>query len=230
MKKYVLLIAVAMLCAATFGQFEVMQNVFENTDFQPNYTKGSWVEYQLTDKDGEVNTLKFAVLNVDPEGKEPFVFESKITDAEGEWTITQFAAKDPLDRNSFSYMITQRKGDEPRKIKMGELNQMMKTEIEKNEGEQEDVTIATEENVAVEVPAGEFETVRVTVSNEDMTSDIWFSEEIVPFGMVKAEQKGEGKLELIAFGNDAKSEIEGKVIELNLPNLQNLMGGTKSAE
>lgn len=234
MRKYVVLIALAMLCVSAFAQMELMQNVFENTDFEPVYKEGAWAEYRLTNRDDKVSTLKFSVLEGNIEDDEPFVFEMKMTDEEGMWTITQFSGADPLDRETYSYMITQRKGDKARKMNVGELSKAMKNAQNtepKEEGEEtpDDLTIETAEYVEIEVPGGKFNTTQVTISNEEMTSKIWFSERVGPFGMVKAEQIGESKAELIAYGDDAESEIQGEVEEIELPNLQELMK-SKSAQ
>ncbi len=228
MKKYVLLIALAILCTQAFAQLEMMQNIFANTDFEPTYKEGSWAEYSIADKEGQSSTLKFSVLKGNPDKDEPFVFEMKMTDEEDNWTITQFAGDDPLDRGTYAYMITQTKGEQARKIPLGELSGLMKgAEEEADDDEMEeipdDLDIQIEEDILVQVPAGEFETIKVTFTDEEQVSNIWFSDKVGPFGMVKAEQNGEGAAELIAYGDKAESEITGKVQEIEMPNLKNLM-------
>lgn len=228
MKRFVLLLTIAMLSATAFAQLELIQNVFDNTEFTPNYSEGSWAEYKIIDKGGKASNLKFSVLKVDPEGKEPFVFEMKMTDSEGMWTITQFAGSDPMDKGSFSYMITQRKGETARKMDVGQMASSLGTvEPEKETAEAskaaEDISVEIEKDVVIEVPAGKFETVRATITNDEMVSHIWFSEKAGPFGMVKAEQIGQGGAELLAHGDKATSEITGKVEEVKLPNLENLI-------
>jgi len=220
MKKIVMALALMLLCSAVFAQLDLFQNIAENTDFKPDYKAGGWVEYNLTDADGEEATLKFSVLSGEPEGDEPFIFEYKITDSEGEWNLMQFQTEDPFDRDSYAYTIIQRKGDVARKMK---IPKMQGTAEAASEDEEPELVFETLDGVIVEVPAGTFETTQLIVTDEDMNSNIWLTEEIPLFGLVKAEQEGEGKAELAAFGDDAESEIEGKVVDIQIPNLENLM-------
>jgi hypothetical protein len=65
---------------------------------------------------------------------------------------------------------------------------------------------------SVTVPAGTFTAHHFQVSAEGSTADAWFAD-AVPGGMVK--QSGEGRsgkseMELVAFGNDAKTELDSK--------------------
>ena len=79
----------------------------------------------------------------------------------------------------------------------------------------------------VTVPAGTFETTKVTVVDKsrrkERTSVFYYTPE-VPLTMVKSENPDGGNLELIEYGDGAESEITGEVKKIEIPNLEELLG------
>ncbi len=228
MKNITVIATMIILCGATFGQMDLFNSISERVDLQPSYNAGSWVEYKIVDSEGEESIFKFSVLS-GGEDDEPFIFEYKTVDDEGVWSIMQFEAPDPMDKNSYSYMIMQRRGDVARKIPAAAALGT-ETAVSEDEVQEPEVDVTTKKNVKVEVEAGSFETTRIDIHDDDTDVSLWVTDEVPLFGLVKAGNivkdgnNEKGFVELTGYGLEgAKSEIEGEIQEIDLPNLQKLM-------
>jgi len=230
MKRIVPLFIALLLVSVSFAQLERLSSIPEIDDFEPSFQPGAWVEYEVFDSEKEeTSQMKFSVLSKEEcEDGDCFWFEFKVTEADGEWQILKLKGADPREKESLYSMIVQKKGEKPQQLdfmlprNMPTLQQEAEDEIEEDEEVELDYT--TEENVEIKVKAGTFNTTHIVMKEEKGTSDIWISEEVPMFGMVRAERGEEGYVELINYGDKgAKSEIQGKTERIEIPNLQQLM-------
>lgn len=234
--RFHILLLLAMLCVAAFGQFEMLSSLPNVPEVAMNYSPGSWVEYMIKNKEGQNQMFKFSILSAEKEGeKEYFWFELKSTDVEGKWTIFKFKSTDPKDQQSAVSLIIQTMNEPPKQMDfMLPANRPLAPGTEVNAPDEEEVVAVPEvkvevvKDVTIETPAGKFKCDKYTMIDETGKTEIWVTPEVPIAGVARAIRDGEGQTELVKYGKNAKSEISGDAQKIELPNLKELLKRPKN--
>jgi len=231
-RKFVATLFVIALCGTLFGQLDFFGYLPENLEYAPKFEPGAWVEYRITEEGKEAGSVKFSIISKEQrDGKEYFSFEYKMTDKEGNWTITNFSATDPDDKGTYVSLVVQRKGEEA--LRMDSMLETKEVAAKPTRAKKDETAAkySVEKGVQVSVPAGKFETDKVTIVKDEELTTAWVSSDVPIIGLVKAEQAEKGGVELIGYGSEgAKTEITGEIRDFETPALNNIMRMTVPPE
>ncbi len=173
-----------------------------------NPVVGKGAQYETTrpnDKDEKVHTMEMGVVGKETvDGKEGFWMQIVMTDAKG----GPMLAKALFSRDDFQLhkMIMQMKGQSPMEMP---FNPNTSHEMKMEESMKEWHLIGTE---SITVPAGTF--MCEHWRNDTKGSDLWASEKITPFGMVKQVSKNETMI-LTKLLSDVPDRITGPVTKFD---------------
>jgi len=197
-----------LLAAASSSQAQMGMDMFK----RPSITKvfhpvvGRGAVYLDTDKDGKTSrTSEIAVVAKESfEGKEGFWMQIYSTDSQGK----AFVGKSLITPGDFEFhrMIIQPPGQQAMEIPM-KMNAARKEKIEEHAAEWH--SVGTE---SVTVPAGAFSCEHWR--NDKTHAEIWTSDKVTPFGMVK-EISGNGNTQVLSkLLDNATDRITGPVKQL----------------
>ena len=197
-----------LLAAASSSQAQMGMDMFK----RPSITKvfhpvvGRGAVYLDTDKDGKTSrTSEIAVVAKESfEGKEGFWMQIYSTDSQGK----AFVGKSLITPGDFEFhrMIIQPPGQQAMEIPM-KMNAARKEKIEEHAAEWH--SVGTE---SVTVPAGTFSCEHWR--NDKTHAEIWTSDKVTPFGMVK-ETSGNGNTQVLSkLLDNATDRITGPVKQL----------------
>jgi len=197
-----------LLAAASSSQAQMGMDMFK----RPSITKvfhpvvGRGAVYLDTDKDGKTSrTSEIAVVAKESfEGKEGFWMQIYSTDSQGK----AFVGKSLITPGDFEFhrMIIQPPGQQAMEIPM-KMNAARKEKIEEHAAEWH--SVGTE---SVTVPAGTFSCEHWR--NDKTHAEIWTSDKVTPFGMVK-EISGNGNTQVLSkLLDNATDRITGPVKQL----------------
>jgi len=200
--------AAILLAAASSSQAQMGMDMFK----RPSITKvfhpvvGRGAVYLDTDKDGKTSrTSEIAVVAKESfEGKEGFWMQIYSTDSQGK----AFVGKSLITPGDFEFhrMIIQPPGQQAMEIPM-KMNAARKEKIEEHAAEWH--SVGTE---SVTVPAGTFSCEHWR--NDKTHAEIWTSDKVTPFGMVK-ETSGNGNTQVLSkLLDNATDRITGPVKQL----------------
>ena len=215
---YVLAILAAIsLAAASSSQAQMGMDMFKRPSimkvFHPVVGKGA--VYLDTDKDGKTSrTSEIAVVGKDSfEGKESFWMQFVSTDPQGK----TFIGKSLITPGDFQFhrMIIQPPGQQAMEMPT-RMNAARKEKIEENAADWH--TVGTE---SVTVPAGTFSCEHWR--NDKTHAEIWTSDKITPFGMVK-EISGNGDTQVLSkILDNATDRITGPVKQFDMQQMMEQM-------
>ena len=215
---YVLAILAAIsLAAASSSQAQMGMDMFKRPSimkvFHPVVGKGA--VYLDTDKDGKTSrTSEIAVVGKDSfEGKESFWMQFVSTDPQGK----TFIGKSLITPGDFQFhrMIIQPPGQQAMEMPT-RMNAARKEKIEENAADWH--TVGTE---SVTVPAGTFSCEHWR--NDKTHAEIWTSDKITPFGMVK-EISGNGDTQVLSkILDNATDRITGPVKQFDMQQMMQQM-------
>jgi hypothetical protein len=215
---YVLaMLAAISLAAASSSQAQMGMDLFKRPSimkvFHPVVGKGA--VYLDTDKDGKTSrTTEIAVVGKDSfEGKESFWMQFVSTDPQGK----TFIGKSLITPGDFQFhrMIIQPPGQQAMEMSP-KINIGRKEKIEENAADWH--TVGTE---SVTVPAGTFSCEHWR--NDKTHAEIWTSDKITPFGMVK-EVSGNGDTQVLSkILDNAIDRITGPVKQFDMQQMMQQM-------
>jgi hypothetical protein len=211
------MLAAISLTAASSSQAQMGMDLFKRPSimkvFHPVVGKGA--VYLDTDKDGKTSrTTEIAVVGKDSfEGKESFWMQFVSTDPQGK----TFIGKSLITPGDFQFhrMIIQPPGQQAMEMSP-KINIGRKEKIEENAADWH--TVGTE---SVTVPAGTFSCEHWR--NEKTHAEIWTSDKITPFGMVK-EFSGNGDTQVLSkILDNATDRITGPVKQFDMQQMMQQM-------
>lgn len=199
---------VAVLCAmamagAVNGQYPGMQG-------QPTMrgvwspVVGSGSAYQMVDKKGEKLDMEIAVVGSEMvEGQTGHWLEMTMPSREGQMVMKHLVVLKGKDA-AFLRMIIQQGADEPMEFSMEMLGMMGRgaQRAQKADAREGGTRVGTE---SITVPAGTFTCEHFKTSDGD---DIWVSDTVKPWGLVKATTK-DSSMTLMRTITGARTKIRG---------------------
>ena len=211
------ILAAISLAAASPSHAQMGMDMFKRPSitkvFHPVVGKGA--AYLDTDKDGKTSrTSEIAVVAKDSfEGKEGFWMQIVSTDPQGK----TFVGKSLITPGDFQFhrMIIQPPGQQAMEIPV-KMNAARKEKIEENAAEWH--SVGTE---SITVPAGTFSCEHWR--NDKTHAEIWTSDKVTPFGMVK-EISGNGSTQVLSkILDNATDRITGPVKQFDLQEMMQQM-------
>jgi len=211
------ILAAISLAAASPSHAQMGMDMFKRPSitkvFHPVVGKGA--AYLDTDKDGKSSrTSEIAVVAKDSfEGKEGFWMQIVSTDPQGK----TFVGKSLITPGDFQFhrMIIQPPGQQAMEIPV-KMNAARKEKIEENAAEWR--SVGTE---SITVPAGTFSCEHWR--NDKTHAEIWTSDKVTPFGMVK-EISGNGSTQVLSkILDNATDRITGPVKQFDLQEMMQQM-------
>ncbi|MDD5065864.1 MAG: hypothetical protein PHF84_02330 [bacterium] len=202
------------------------------------YKVGSWNEYKYYNEDNTFGAMKMSVVGQEGSAFWVETVTSGITGMKSkEKNIVKMLISADKEKSEVKRMIVQT-GTEPAKEMPANMMKMMggkgsgaSLEEMKNLKEfyakkgKDEVEITEKDNVTVKVPAGTFKTkyTRIIDKKANRTIELYFSESLLPAGIIKSLMNKKVQMELIKYGGKgAKSEITGKVEKTEMPNMPNM--------
>jgi len=213
----VAILAAISLAAASSSHAQMGMDMFKRPSitkvFHPVVGKGA--VYLDTDKDGKTSrTSEIAVVSKDSfEGKESFWMQIVSTDPQGK----MFVGKSLITPGDFQFhrMIIQPPGQQAMEMPM-KMNAARKEKIEENAADWH--SVGTE---SVTVPAGTFSCEHWR--NDKTHAEIWTSDKVTPFGMVK-EISGNGNTQVLSkILDNATDRITGPVKQFDMQQMMQEM-------
>lgn len=215
---YVLAVLIVLaLAAPQYASAQMGMDMFKRPSitkvFHPVVGKGA--VYLDTDKDGKNSrTSEIAIVGKDSfEGKESFWMQIVSTDSQGK----MFIGKSLITPADFQFhrMIIQPPGQQAMEMPM-KMNAARKEKMEENLNEWH--SVGTE---SVTVPAGTFSCEHWR--NDKTHAEVWTSEKVVPFGMVK-EISGNGSTQVLSkILENATDRITGPVKQFDMQQMMQEM-------
>ena len=211
------ILAAISLAAASPSHAQMGMDMFKRPSitkvFHPVVGKGA--AYLDTVKDGKASrTSEIAVVAKDSfEGKEGFWMQIVSTDPQGK----TFVGKSLITPGDFQFhrMIIQPPGQQAMEIPV-KMNAARKEKIEENSAEWH--SVGTE---SITVPAGTFSCEHWR--NDKTHAEIWTSDKVTPFGMVK-EISGNGSTQVLSkILDNATDRITGPVKQFDLQEMMQQM-------
>lgn len=218
----VLLVVAALLVAATPLAAQMMGMMPPTVSGVWNPTVGSGATYEMVDKNGQKQTLTFAIVGKeDSNGQTGYWQEFQMTDKSGKPVVVQLLmVKDGLQMTT-PKMILQSGSQPPMQMSMSTIMAMSSrggfTPPPPPKADFRD----TAERVGVEsvtTPAGTFECEHWR--NKDGSGEIWFTPKLAPWGLVKMTSDKNGTMIVTKVITDAKSHITGTPM-----NMDDMMNG-----
>lgn len=210
-------LAAILLAAASPSHAQMGMDMFKRPSitkvFHPVVGKGA--VYLDTDKDGKNSrTSEIAVVAKDSfEGKESFWMQFVSTDPQGK----MFVGKSLITPGDFEFhrMIIQPPGQQAMEMPM-KMNAARKEKIEENAADWH--SVGTE---SVTVPAGTFSCEHWR--NDKTHAEIWTSDKVIPFGMVK-EISGNGSTQVLSkLLDNVTDRITGPVKQFDMQQMMQEM-------
>lgn len=166
---------------------------------------GSGATYQVVNRKGEKSEMEITVVGAETlDGQAGHWMEIAMGTPEGEMVMKQFMGlrgkETPVLR-----MIMQAPGQEPMEFSMEMMGMMQRGQAkvtQKSDFREGATRVGTE---TITVPAGTFSCEHYKTSDGD---DVWISDKVAPWGMVKATGK-ENNLTLMRVVTGAKTKIRG---------------------
>lgn len=194
----------ALLAVTTNAQFPGMQG--------PPTMRGVWspvvgsgAAYQVVDKKGEKSDMEIAVVGTEMvAGQSGHWMEMTMQSREGQMVMKNLVVLKGKD-TAFLKMIMQAPGQEPMEFSMemmGMMNRGAQRQAQKSDVREGAVRVGTE---TITVPAGTFSCEHYKTSEGD---DIWISEKVAPWGMVKVTGK-DSSMTLMRTITGATTKIKG---------------------
>ena len=214
---YLAILAAISLAAASSSRAQMGMDMFKRPSitkvFRPVVGKGA--VYLDTDKDGkDTRTSEISVVGKDSfEGKEGFWMQIYFTDSKGK----AFVGKSLITPGDYQFhrMIIQPPGQQAMEMPM-RMNAARKEKIEENAAEWH--SVGTE---SVTVPAGTFSCEHWR--NDKTHAEIWTSDKVTPFGMVK-EISGNGNTQVLSkILDNATDRITGPVKQFDMQQMMQEM-------
>ena len=211
-----LLVAIS-LAAASSSHAQMGMDMFKRPSitkvFHPVVGKGA--VYLDTDKDGKTSrTSEIAVVSKDSfEGNESFWMQFVSTDSQGR----TFVGKGLITPGDYQFhrMIVQPSGQQAMEMPV-RMNPARKDKIEENAADWH--SVGTE---SVTVPAGTFSCEHWR--NDKTHAEIWTSDKVTPFGMVK-EISGNGSTQVLSkLLDNATDRITGPVKQFDMQQMMQQM-------
>jgi hypothetical protein len=211
------ILAAILLAAASSSQAQMGMDMFKRPSitkvFHPVVGKGS--VYLDTDKDGKNSRIsEIAVVAKESfEGNEGFWMQIVSTDPQGK----TFVGKSLITPGDFQFhrMIIQPPGQQAMEMPM-KMNAARKEKIEENAADWH--SVGTE---SVAVPAGTFSCEHWR--NDKTHAEIWTSDKVTPFGMVK-EISGNGSTQVLSkILDNATDRITGPVKQFDMQQMMQEM-------
>ncbi|HKM66350.1 MAG TPA: hypothetical protein VJX70_04220 [Candidatus Acidoferrum sp.] len=202
------LATICLFAAVAPAQAQIGMDIFQ----RPSITKvlhpvvGKGAAYLSTDKDGKTRTTEVSVVGKDSvDGKEGFWVEFYSTDSTGKAVVGK--ALITLADFQFQRMIIQPPGQQAMEMPMNMAN-AHRSKIEENANDWHSVGPDT-----ITVPAGTFPCEHW--HNDKTNGDIWTSDKITPFGMVKDTHNGTTQV-LTKILDNATDRITGPVKQFDM--------------
>jgi hypothetical protein len=176
-----------------------------------NLEMGQWAEYHVSGSEGDdEGTLRFALVNAKAD---KVWYELRIDSNQGSMVLQMLVPGFPFTPDEIDEIVMQPPGQPPMRMPDQMLG-MMKQQMADNpmidfSKNCEGANFIGRESVTV--PAGTFDAFKLETEGQDGYA--WVSAD-VPFGLVKAEQPGQGEMELTSNGDDAESSITGEIQEM----------------
>jgi hypothetical protein len=211
------ILAAISLAAASPAHAQMGMDMFKRPSitkvFHPVVGKGA--AYLDTDKDGKTSrTSEIAVVAKDSfEGKESYWMQIVSTDPQGK----TFVGKSLITPGDFQFhrMIIQPPGQQAMEMPI-KMNAARKEKIEENAAEWH--SVGTE---SITVPAGIFSCEHWR--NDKTHAEIWTSDKVTPFGMVK-EISGNGNTQVLSkILDNATDRITGPVKQFDMQEMMQQM-------
>jgi hypothetical protein len=211
------ILAAISLAAAPSSYAQMGMDMFKRPSitkvFHPVVGKGA--VYLDTDKDGKTSrTSEIAVVAKDSfEGKESFWMQIVSTDPQGK----MFVGKSLITPGDFQFhrMIIQPPGQQAMEMPM-KMNATRKEKIEENAADWH--SVGTD---SIIVPAGTFSCEHWR--NDKTHAEIWTSDKVTPFGMVK-EISGNGSTQVLSkILDNATDRITGPVKQFDMQQMMQQM-------
>ena len=211
------ILAAMSLGAASYSHAQMGMDMFKRPAitkvFRPVVGKGA--VYLDTDKDGkDARTSEIAIVGKDSfEGKEGFWMQIYFVDSKGK----AFVGKSLITPGDFQFhrMIIQPPGQQAMEMPM-KMNAARKEHMEENLNEWH--SVGTE---SVTVPAGTFSCEHWR--NDKTHGDVWTSDKVTPFGMVK-EISGNGNTQVLSkILDNATDRITGPVKQFDMQQMMQEM-------
>lgn len=211
------ILAAISLAAASSSHAQMGMDMFKRPAitkvFRPVVGKGA--VYLDTDKDGkDARTSEIAIVGKDSfEGKEGFWMQIYFVDSKGK----AFVGKSLITPGDFQFhrMIIQPPGQQAMEMPM-KMNAARKEHMEENLNDWH--SVGTE---SVTVPAGTFSCEHWR--NDKTHGDVWTSDKVTPFGMVK-EISGNGNTQVLSkLLDNATDRITGPVKQFDMQQMMQEM-------
>jgi hypothetical protein len=179
-------------------------NIWGGQEFKP--VVGQWSEYQMDVEGEKPMTMRISIVGKEDEA---YWYETVMTDGEGRRMINKMLVDgDPEDMGNVKRMIM-KPGNEPAmEMPIGMMNVMEgmgegmgQPEDEAPEPAQEDLGVEK-----ITVPAGTFDAHHWRFTSGEDVIDMWVSEDVGPYGVVKNETNGVAMV-LMEHGDKAVSQI-----------------------
>ena len=214
---FLAILAAISLAASSSSHAQMGMDMFKRPSitkvFHPVVGKGA--VYLDTDKDGKTSrTSEIAVVAKDSfEGKESFWMQIVSTDPQGK----MFVGKSLITPGDFQFhrMIIQPPGQQAMEMPM-KMNAARKEKIEENAADWH--SVGTD---SITVPAGTFSCEHWR--NDKTHAEIWTSDKVTPFGMVK-EISGNGDTQVLSkILDNATDRITGPVKQFDMQQMMQQM-------
>jgi hypothetical protein len=214
---FLAIFAAISLAAASSSHAQMGMDMFKRPSitkvFHPVVGKGA--AYLDTDKDGKTSrTSEIAVVAKDSfEGKEGFWMQIVSTDPQGK----TFVGKSLITPDDFQFhrMIIQPPGQQAMEMPV-KMNAARKEKIEENAADWH--SVGTD---SITVPAGTFSCEHWR--NDKTHAEIWTSDKVTPFGMVK-EISGSGNTQVLSkILDNATDRITGPVKQFDMQQMMQQM-------
>jgi hypothetical protein len=207
----------------TFLLLATASSLFASSYFPAFYHQwkpkvGEWSTYRITDSRGETAELTFSVVS--KEG-DLFWLEVKTVQEGGEATVAFLVSGDPVEDSSIERIRAQEKGQPALEIDKMTLERLRiqgqkafggeATAIGPRVGKLEPLP-----DEALAAGGKNLKCKRLKIIGPDQTADVWFYDDVGPFGLVKLNS-GTEEVVLVRYGKGAKPTIKGPFTQLAVP-------------
>jgi hypothetical protein len=218
----VLLIAAALLVAATPLAAQMMGMMPPSMSGVWNPVVGSGATYEMVDKNGQKQTLTFAVVSKDESGGQTGYWEElQMTDKNGKPVVVQMLMLKDGTQITMPKMIVQSGSQPPMEMSMSTIMAMggrggfSAPPPPKADFRESAERVGSE---SVTTPAGTFQCEHWR--NKDGSGDVWFTPSLAPWGLVKMTSEKNGSMIVTKVITNAKSHIVGTPM-----NMDDMMNG-----
>lgn len=182
----------------------------------PNPQLGHYADLEYIDDEQGRVAIRFAVIGEqDVEGETHYWIEvlSAPPAIQGTLIAQMLVPSYPFDQEEIKEYIVQMPGAAPQRVP-GELIQMMDASAAPGPSWEEKCAAADDLGIEeVTVQGQTYQARHFRIGGED-EGEVWIAD--VPFGLVKWVM-AESQMELLGFGDDAKSSITGEPVDIQIP-------------